>query len=210
MLPSTRRASGSADNDLASIGCTWRGIRSPIRAKARQRPPSLEPAARATYDRRNHPRIGEVTSELKAHEDAEVARLRAAARDMLVDALRECGYIDAQSVHLAMKRRNAEGTLALVVPARTIGRYMKDGPPPTPQGGTYEAFVALGQLAHVRDELLEACQRLWARTRIGAARAPQEQESWYQIIPVQAGRTYASIDVVTFSRISDDEIRGTI
>jgi phosphoserine phosphatase len=149
-------------------------------------------------------------SALKVHEDAEVAHLRAAARDMLVDALRECGYIDAQSVHLAMKRRHAEGTVALVVPARTVGRYMKDGPPTTPQGGTYEAFVALGQLADVQDELLEACHRLWARTRTNAARAPREQESWYQIIPVQDGRTYASIDVVTFSRVADDEIRGAI
>jgi HAD superfamily phosphoserine phosphatase-like hydrolase len=166
-------------------------------------------------------RTGEVMNTVHGQEESDIVRLQSAARDVLLKALGENGYLDARSVYMAMKKRHSEGTTAAVVPARSIARYMREGPPVAPRGGTYASFSALGQLVDVQEELLGACRQLWSRNRqrdddgardVDSVRpAPRgPTESWYQIIPAQDGRPYASIDIVEIDRISNDEFEGTI
>lgn len=152
--------------------------------------------------------------------ESDIVQLRRQARDLLVEALHDHGYFDAQSVHKAMSERKQNGEEILVVPPRSIARYMSEGPPAQPKETTRLALDALGGFAGVREELQAICSKLWnapqrneqneALKAHAQGRRPSLPNTWYQVIPAQEQRPYASIDFMSIEQQSDDSFEGTM
>lgn len=151
-------------------------------------------------------------------ENPNIPRLRREAKDLLNTALNSKGYVDSQSVYRALAEHAKQDKNSFVVPARTIGRYMSEGPPLSARGVTYDSLASLGELAGIKDELLEVCGRLWSQSH----RREQDHDAqaiddghmlpstWYAVIPRQTGRDYASIDLVTIEKQVGDLFEGKI